>query len=30
MTRRAVVIRWTKVFHLYLLLGSECQGESCH
>ena len=23
LTRRAVVIRWTKVCHLHLLLGSE-------
>lgn len=23
MTRRALVVRWTKVFHLHLLLASE-------
>jgi hypothetical protein len=29
MTRRAIVIRWTKVFHLHLLLDSESLGELC-
>lgn len=29
MTQRAAVIRWTKVFHLHLLLDSELLGELC-